>query len=49
MKNIIVCGDSHTGVFRFMNNKQKTSILMYAKLVFLELTIFKIYMELDYV
>ena len=23
MKNIIVCGDSHTGVFRFMNNKQK--------------------------
>lgn len=23
MKNIIVCGDSHAGVFRFMNNKQK--------------------------
>jgi len=23
MKHIIVCGDSHTGVFRFMNNKQK--------------------------
>ena len=23
MKHIIVCGDSHVGVFRFMNNKQK--------------------------
>ena len=23
MKNIIVCGDSHTCVFRFMNKKQK--------------------------
>ena len=33
MKKIIVCGDSHARVFKLMNNKQKTSILMYAKLV----------------